>query len=82
MEGYPTRGVFKAKDEETKALFFQESCKAGILVGPSYFFTFPHIEVMDETLSAFRNILTFIKLGHFKLEGEMPVSPFAQKVRG
>lgn len=80
IEGYPTRGVFKG-DELTRALFFQESCKAGILFGPSFFFNFSHIDVMDTVLSSCEAILGRIKMGSVTLEGEMPQTPFAQKAR-
>jgi glutamate-1-semialdehyde aminotransferase len=80
IEGYPTRGVFKG-DELTKALFFQESCKAGILFGPSFFFNFSHIDVMDMVLSSCEAIIGRIKTGCVALEGELPKTPFAQKVR-
>lgn len=80
IEGYPTRGVFKG-DDLTKALFMQECCRAGILVGPSFFFTFPHIEIMDEILSVFADILNRIRRGEVALVGEMPRKPYAQKVR-
>lgn len=82
IEGYPARGVFKAKDDLTKALFFQESCKAGILFGPSWFYNFKHIELKDIVLSASRDILQRIKHKHVKLEGKMPQAPFSQKQRG
>lgn len=81
LEGYPTRMILKAHDESTKALFMQECCKAGILMGPSVFFTFPHIELMDELLSSFSDILIRLRMGEFKLEGELPKTPFAQKAR-
>ncbi len=80
LEGYATRSVFKG-EELTKALFMQECCKAGILVGPSFFFIFPHIELMDEVLSTFADILKRVRSGNLELEGEMPVKPFAEKVR-
>lgn len=80
IDGYPTRGVFVA-DQLNKALFFQESCKAGILFGPSFFFNFTHIEYMDSVLNSCRDILTRIKHKQIELEGELPVSPFAQKMR-
>lgn len=82
IEGYPTRGVFKANTDLTKALFFQEACRAGILFGSSWWFNFKHMEVKDIVLSACRDILQRIKHGHVKLEGQMPTTPFAQKQRG
>lgn len=80
LEGYPTRSILKG-EELTKALFMQECCKAGILMGTSLFFTFPHIDLMDEVLSAFSDILRRIRLKEVKLEGDLPIKPFAAKVR-
>lgn len=80
LEGYPTRGIFKS-DDQTLALFMQESCRANMLVGTSFFFNFGHIELMDQCLSSFKDILTRIRLGEVKLIGEMPVKPYAQKAR-
>lgn len=81
MDGYPTRGIFTAKDDITKALFFQESCRANILVGSSWFFNFKHIDLMDMMLNSFTDILNKIKTNKLELEGEMPQKPFAQKQR-
>lgn len=80
IDGYPTRGVLKG-DPMPKALFMQEACKAGMLFGPSWFFNFKHIEVMDAVLNTCRDIMTRIKTGSVTLEGELPSSPFAQKIR-
>lgn len=80
IEGYPTRGVFKG-DDLTKALFFQEACKAGILFGPSWFFNFHHIPLIDDVISACKDIMTRIKTGAVTLEGLAPQTPFAQKQR-
>lgn len=80
IEGYPTRGVFRG-EAINKALFWQEACRAGLLFGPSWFFNFSHIELMDSVLSTCQDILTRIRLGQVKLEGEMPQTPFAQKAR-
>jgi glutamate-1-semialdehyde 2,1-aminomutase len=80
IEGYPTRGAFKG-EPLTKALFFQEACKAGILFGPSWFFSFPLAEEAHGVLDACRDILTRIRLGKVSLEGDLPQSPFAEKVR-
>lgn len=81
MEGYPTRGVFKFKDDMTKALFFQECCKAGILVGPSWFWSFPLQEYAEQALIIFRDVIYKITKGGAVLEGEAPQSPFAAKLR-
>lgn len=80
IEGYPTRGVFKG-DELTRALFFQESHKAGILFGPSWFIGFQHINLLTSVLNVCRDVVQKIKTGSVRLEGEMPKSPFAEKVR-
>lgn len=80
IEGYSTRGIFKG-DEMVKALFFQEACKAGFLFGPSFFFNFAHISLSDQVLNSCRDILLRIKTGSVKLQGELPKTPFAQKVR-
>lgn len=81
IEGYPTRGVFRG-DDVTKALFWQEACRAGILFGPSFFFNFAHVDVMDTVLNSCSDIAMRIKTGSVKLVGEMPSSPFAQRMRG
>jgi glutamate-1-semialdehyde aminotransferase len=81
IEGYPTRGVFKAKDDLTKALFFQEACLAGILFGPSWFFNFPLAEEVSNIMGTLQDILVRIKTGQVELKGELPVSAFAQKMR-
>lgn len=80
IQGYPTRGVF-AGNPLTKALFWQEACKAGILFGPSWFFNFKHIDVIDEVLSTCKDIISRLKTHSVTLEGEMPQSPFAQRMR-
>lgn len=80
IEGYPTRGVFKGEDL-TKALFFQEACKAGILFGPSFFFNFAHIDLVDQVLSVCSDIVVKLRLGNVKLEGALPMAPFAQRMR-
>jgi glutamate-1-semialdehyde 2,1-aminomutase len=80
IEGYPTRGVFKG-EPLTKALFFQECCKAGIIFGPSFFYNFPLAEESHGVLETCRDILTRIRLGNVSLEGQLPESPFAQRVR-
>jgi len=80
IEGYPTRGVFKG-EPLTKALFFQEACRAGILFGPSWFFNFDLAEQSHAVIGSCRDILTRIRLGQVALEGEMPQSQFAEKLR-
>lgn len=78
IEGYPTRGVFRGHPEML-AKFWQECCKAGILFGSSWFWAFPHmaeqnvIEVCEEAIWK-------IKRG-VELEGRLPKSPYAARVR-
>jgi glutamate-1-semialdehyde aminotransferase len=81
LEGYPTRGIFKYKSDTFKALYMQELCKAGVLIGPSWFYNkFLHME-MDNVLSISKAAIKKIKEGRVKLEGVPPKSPFAEKVR-
>lgn len=80
LEGYPTRGTFKG-EPLTKALFFQESCRAGVLFGPSFFFNFPHVDEYKAVLSICRDVLVRIRAGGVELLGDMPKSPFADRVR-
>jgi glutamate-1-semialdehyde aminotransferase len=81
IEGYPTRGVFKYKSESYKALFMQELCKAGVLIGPSWFYN-KHLHVeMDNVLSIVKTVDKKIKAGEVRLEGKPPQSPFAERVR-
>lgn len=80
IEGYPSRGAFKG-DLMTRALFFQEACKAGMLFGPSWWLNFPGIDEAQNAMVSIRAIFARLKRGEVKLEGELPTSPFAQKVR-
>lgn len=80
IEGYPTRGALKG-EALPRALFMQEACRAGILFGPSWFFNFKHIEVAESVLNTCKDIMTRIRTGSVKLEGEIPSSPFAQRMR-
>jgi len=81
IEGYATRGTFKGSDT-AKALLWQEACKAGILFGSSWFFNFSHPEQTEIVLNTLSDIMVRIKHGNVKLEGTLPTSPFAAKVRG
>jgi glutamate-1-semialdehyde 2,1-aminomutase len=81
LEGYPTRGVLKGKDDMTRALFMQEACLGGLLFGPSFFWCKPHVEHKHFVLDIVGKVISKIKSGGAKLIGEMPQAPFAQKVR-
>lgn len=80
IQGYPTRGVFTGEQMQ-KALFFQEAAKSGILFGPSWFFNFKHAPETDSTIGICSDIANRIARGEVKFEGEMPASPFAERVR-
>lgn len=80
LQGYATRSIFIG-DELTKALFMQECCRAGILIGPSFFFAFPHIPLIDDVLSTMADILGRIRRKEVFLLGEMPIKPYAEKIR-
>jgi glutamate-1-semialdehyde 2,1-aminomutase len=81
IEGYNTRGVFRGRDELTTALFMQECVKAGVLFGPSWFYCTEHYRYDDQVLSICQLNLRRIRNNEVKLEGDMPVKPFAQRVR-
>lgn len=81
LEGYGTRGVFKFASDLVKALFFQECCKAGVLFGPSFFYGTKHSEHDAFTLSVCKSVINKISNNEAKLEGQMPVTPYAQRVR-
>lgn len=78
--GYPSRGAFQG-DEMTKALFWQECVKAGVLFGPSWFFSIPLSEFTEQLMPMFRDILGKIRTGQVRLEGKLPRKPYAQAVR-
>lgn len=80
LDGYPTRGVFAGNVME-KALFWQEACRAGLLFGPSWFINFQHRSVIDSVLATCEDILLRVKTGSVSLIGELPASPFAQRMR-
>lgn len=80
ISGYPTRGVFVGEMID-KALFWQEACRAGLLFGPSFFYNFAHPDLDDLVLNTVSDIFTRLRTGGVKLMGEMPKSPFAQKMR-
>jgi glutamate-1-semialdehyde 2,1-aminomutase len=80
-DGYPTRGIWKFSTEMMKALWFQEMCKAGVLVGPSWFYNkFIHNE-LDNLISIHQGVIRKIQEGKCRVEGDPPRSPFAERVR-
>lgn len=81
IEGYPLRGVIKAKDDKTFAIFLQETVKAGLLFGPSFFWCAGHENETYNTIKLLSAIHEKMIHSDVRLEGEMPQKPFAQKVR-
>jgi glutamate-1-semialdehyde 2,1-aminomutase len=80
LKGYPTRGVFEG-DPIIKTLFFQEAAKAKMLFCNSWFYNWKLIDndyYFQQFLRDFRQGLT---LGKIQLEGQMPLSPFADQMR-
>ena len=80
IEGYPTRGVFTGS-ALNKALFFQEAVKAGFLFGPSWFYSFANAEYDFQFFEFLKDFISRMKLSSVSLQGAMPKSPFAQRVR-
>jgi hypothetical protein len=80
IQGYPTRGAFVG-DLQTKALFWQEACKAGMIFGPSWFWNFPLLEDAATMWGPIEAITGRLHRGEIKLEGELPKSPFAARMR-
>lgn len=71
-KGYPTRLSFDFDTSEEKALFMQEMCKRGILVGYSNMVMVDHTEEdINKICEAIKNIA--LNWNSFKLEGSMPV---------
>jgi hypothetical protein len=61
---------------------WQEACKAGILLGASWFYNFALPEFNDQVMNTLYDIISRIKTDSIRFEGEPPVSPFSQKQRG
>jgi hypothetical protein len=80
IKGYPTRGAFDGPPL-LKALLFQEAARACVLFGPSWFFNYQHPSDTSDTISCVADIVARINRGEVKLLGEMPASPFAERVR-
>ena len=81
IEGYPSRGIFKYSDRRFQAMFMQEMCHAGILIGPSWFYNKHLHREIKNILSIVKGVVQKIERGMVRIEGSIPESPFAQKVR-
>lgn len=77
IEGYGTRGMMNLTNYNT-ALFCQEACKAGLLFGKAFFYTFAHMEADFEEVvfNIITDIVRRIELGDCSLEGQLPVETF------
>lgn len=80
IEGYPTRGVFKGEPLD-KALLFQEAIKAGILLCNSWFYNFGLVDHNHFFFTFLKDFKGRFERGEINLEGELPRSPFAERVR-
>lgn len=75
FEGYGTRAQLNTDCMITQ-LFMQEMCKAGILLGRAWFYTFAHMEadIEDYLLNVAHDIIARINRHEVKLEGDPPVT--------
>lgn len=81
LKGYATRGVFAYTHDMFKALFMQELCRAGVLIGPSWFYNRDLHAEMDNVLSIAKGAIKRIVNNEVSLKGKVPRSPFAEQVR-
>jgi glutamate-1-semialdehyde 2,1-aminomutase len=77
LKGIPTKAVWVAESEEFRALFFQEMCKAGYLVGKAWHITLAHTnDIIERTLATCREVIKKIESGAVGLEGDLPQEVF------
>lgn len=81
LEGYGTRCSLRSIDPLNRALFMQETCMSGILFGPSVFWNRHHTTEMENLLGVCAAIVRMIQEGKCKLRGQLPFSPFSERVR-
>lgn len=81
IEGYPTRGVFKADNPRLKAILFQEAAKAGILLCNSWFYNFALTAHDFYFFTFLKDFMDRLDKDELVLEGNMPKSPFAERAR-
>jgi len=77
IEGYGTRGLLDVSTRNA-ALLMQECCKANILLGKAYFFSWAHLEaeITEHVLNVIGDVVERIKRGRTRLEGPMPIQTF------
>lgn len=80
IKGYNTRGIFEGHDV-VKAMFYQEAIRSKILFGPSWFYNFLHADYDEIVLNTCKDIFVKIQNRQVTLNGQLPKSPFTNKLR-
>jgi len=76
LEGYATRGTWKGNKAQI-ALYWQEMCKRGYLLGRPFFLMFCHTkEILDKFVIESMDVVDSMVYDKVKLEGEMPKEVF------
>lgn len=79
-KGYPTRLTFDFLKKEDKALFMQEMCKRGVLIGYSNMIMVDHSDKdITKICDAFRDVA--VNWNTLKLQGSMPVEVLRMRNR-
>ena len=81
IQGYPTRGVLVGGSEESKNLFMQEMCRAGVLFGASWFYNKYLHEEMDTVINIAKSVIGRIERNEIRLLGKPMASPFSNTIR-
>lgn len=78
IDGYGTRGMLSVDDELNTAVLMQELCKAGLLFGKAFFFSYAHLDanVEDTVMNILTDCVRRIETGKVALEGPQPTSTF------
>lgn len=77
LQGYPTRSAFRG-DPVVIAKFWQAACEAGYLFGPSWFYSFPHLE-LNNSLEVMEDLLWTCRTQN--LRGAIPATSFSSRAR-
>jgi glutamate-1-semialdehyde aminotransferase len=73
LVGIPTKAIWKAESEEFRALFFQEMCKKGYLIGKAWHIMVAHdVQILEQFLADADKVITMINTNAVGLEGELP----------
>lgn len=77
IAGYGTRGMLNVKHSNT-ALLMQECCRAGILLGKAWFYTFAHLEadIEEQVFNVISDISHRIEMNDVVLSGSAPKEVF------